>query len=78
MSTTQDTQAGGIRRRKFLKAIGIGMMVSSTSPMLPGRAAHAPQAPQRRFGLSEDRFGRLFPHLPPFAAPRPLHGLVYH
>src|SRR5437667_10440670 len=56
-------------RREFIRAIGIGVVVSSTSSVLPGRALRAQQARHRRFVIQEDRFGRLFPQLPPFAAP---------
>jgi hypothetical protein len=69
MSTEQYKQSGRISRRKFLRAIGIGIVVSGTSSVLPGRAAQAQHATHRRFVIPEDRFGRLFPQLPTFAAP---------
>src|SRR4029450_9705652 len=69
MSTEQYKQSGRISRRKFLRAIGLGIVVSGTSSVLPGRAAHAQYATHRRFVIPEDRFGRLFPQLPTFAAP---------
>jgi hypothetical protein len=69
MSPEQYKQSGRISRRKFLRAIGLGIVVSGTSSVLPGRAAHAQHATHRRFVIPEDRFGRLFPQLPTFAAP---------
>ncbi len=71
MSTEQDKQSGRISRRQFLRAIGMGVVVSGTSRVLPGPADHAQPARQRRFVIREDRFGRLFPELPPFAAASP-------
>ena len=71
MSTEQNKQFGRISRREFLRALGIGMVVSGTSSVLPGCAAYAQQAAQRRFVLQADRFGRLFPDLPPFADASP-------
>ena len=71
MSTEQYKQSGKISRRKFLRAVGLGIVVSGASSVLPGRAVHAQQARHRRFVLQEDRFGRLFPELPPFAAASP-------
>src|SRR5262245_9133832 len=69
MSPEQDKQSGGISRRKFLRALGMGVVVSGTARVLPGRAAHAQQPQQRRFVIPVDRFGRLFPQLRPFAPP---------
>jgi hypothetical protein len=74
MSTEQYKQSGRISRRKFLRAIGIGLVVSGTSSVLPGRAAHAQHARHRRFVIPEDRFGRLFPQLPSFAQASPQPG----
>src|SRR5262245_54811575 len=71
MSPEQDKQSGGISRRKFLRALGMGVVVSGSASVLPGRAAHAQQSQQRRFVIPEDRFGRLFPQLRPFAPPSP-------
>lgn len=57
-------------RRKFLTILSSGAVALA----LPGRfGVHAAAAPQsaaaRRFVIPEDRFGRMFPGLPPFAAP---------
>src|SRR5262245_46911234 len=71
MSTEQSKQSGRVSRREFLRALGIGMVVSGTSSVLPGRATYAKPARQRRFVIQEDRFGRLFPELPPFAEASP-------
>ena len=77
MRTEQSKQSGGISRRKFLKAISMGVVVSGTASVLPGRAAHAQRAQHRRFVIPEDRFGRLFPQLRPFAPPSPeLHAAL--
>jgi len=69
MSTEQAKQSLRISRRKFLGTLGIGIVVSGPSIILPGRAAYAQQLQHRRFVIREDRFGRLFPH--PHAGPRP-------
>lgn len=71
MNTEQYKQSGKISRRKFLRAAGLGIVVSGTASVLPGHAVHAQKARHRRFVLQEDRFGRLFPELPPFAAASP-------
>jgi hypothetical protein len=71
MSTEQYKHSGNISRRKFLRAIGLGMVVSGTASVLPGPAVHAQKARQRPFMIQADRFGRLFPQLPSFATPSP-------
>src|SRR5262245_19299221 len=71
MSPEQDKQFGGISRRKFLRALGMGVVVSGTASVLPGHVAHAQWSQHRRFVIPEDRFGRLFPQLRPFAPPSP-------
>jgi hypothetical protein len=55
-----------ITRRTFLGTFGSGAIASS---FLSSRGAFAQQARPRRFVIREDRFGRLFPELPPFAEP---------
>ena len=54
-----------INRRTFLRIVGIGATAVSSSEVLTVADALA-EAPGRRFVLREDRFGRLFPDLPPF------------
>jgi len=55
-------------RRKFLAALGTGA-AALCAPSVFGTAARAQQSNPRRFVIREDRFGRMFPQLPPFAAP---------
>ena len=64
------SQSGRISRRTFLRAIGTGGVMASTTSLLTARGAHAQVRP-RRFVIHEDRFGRIFPELPPFANPSP-------
>ena len=66
MSTNKQPHLQGTRRRKVLAFIS-AMAVGSA---LPGVLA-AQQAPARRFVIPDDRFGRLFPELRPFAEPSP-------
>ena len=54
-----------VSRRKFLGAIGVG--VAAPAVCLMGKA----QAQSAVFVIREDRFGRIFPRLPPFAATSP-------
>jgi hypothetical protein len=54
-----------INRRTFLRLVGIGGAVASSSQVV-GVADALAQGPGRRFALREDRFGRIFPDLPPF------------
>jgi hypothetical protein len=72
MSTTQERQAG-VSRREFLGALGAGAVAPALLGM--GRSAQAQALEQTlekllrgRHVLRPNRFGRLFPHLPPFAA----------
>ena len=59
MHSAQNQQSGGISRRQFLRALGIGTVALGTSQVLPGHS-------QQRFVLREDTFGRMFPQLPAF------------
>jgi hypothetical protein len=68
MNNKNDNQTGGISRRKFLRAIGTGAVALGMPSVLAVRAAHGAQQ-QRRFVIQEDRVGRIFPQLPPFAEP---------
>ena len=61
---------GRTSRRTFLKTLGAGAVVAGTSGLFRARDALAQSRP-RQFVLREDRFGRIFPNLPPFATPSP-------
>jgi len=53
----------------FLRALGAGAVMVGTSGLrAPGALA---QSRPRSFVIREDRFGRIFPNLPPFATPSP-------
>jgi Animal haem peroxidase len=54
-----------LSRRKFLGALGASAVVSGTSSSLLGKA-HAEEDRFRSSFIRSDRFGRLFPDLPPF------------
>ena len=60
------SHTGEVSRRTFLWAIGAAAAAAGTSSLLPARHAQAQIRP-RRFVIREDRFGRIFPELPPFA-----------
>ena len=65
------TEFGGSRRR-FLRTLGTGaaaLCVPSFFKVDAARAAQHSGINHRRFVLREDRFGRIFPQLPPFAEP---------
>ena len=68
MNNKNDSQTGWISRRELLRAIGTGAVALGMPSALAVRAAHGAQQ-QRRFVIQEDRFGRISPQLPPFAAP---------
>jgi hypothetical protein len=57
-------QSAQISRRTFLAALGTGAAMTVSSSFVPAEA-FAPLRP-RHFVLREDRFGRIFPDLPPF------------
>ena len=60
-------RSGSISRRRFLRGVGAGVVVASTSSSLLTREAQAQSAASSQFvRLREDRFGRMFPNLPPF------------
>lgn len=54
-----------VSRRRFLETFGSAAIAAGLSPLAPPRQAQA-QGPPRRFVIREDRFGRMFPTLPPF------------
>src|SRR6266550_1358934 len=64
-------QSSPIGRRHFLGALGAGALASSAPSVFLLRIAHAQPVRPRRFVIREDRFGRIFPGLPPFATPSP-------
>ena len=68
MNTNNDVRSRKISRRKFLGALGTSVVALGMPSSLAVRAAHGAQQSQRsRFVIREDRFGRIFPQLPPFA-----------
>ena len=68
MNTNNDVRSRNISRRKFLGALGTSVVALGMPSSLAVRAAHGAQQSQRsRFVIREDRFGRIFPQLPPFA-----------
>jgi hypothetical protein len=56
-----------ITRRRFLKVAGTAAITAGTARLLPAASASA-QGGSRPFVIKEDRFGRIFPNLPPFDA----------
>jgi hypothetical protein len=58
-----------VSRRTFLAGVGTGAVMAATSS-LPLAGAFAQSRP-RHFVLRENRFGRIFPNLPPFAEVSP-------
>jgi hypothetical protein len=60
MNTKNSDPTGGISRRKFLEAIGTGVVALGMPNALAVRTAHAAQQGQRRYVIREDRFGRIF------------------
>jgi len=76
MSTMQQRPAR-VSRRNFLGALGAGALAPALVGLAP-RGAHAQSLEQTlerllrgRHVVRPDRFGRLFPHLPPFAERSP-------
>ena len=67
MNVNESNQTGNLSRRKFLSAVGKGAVALAAPAVFGIRPARAQQARPRRFVIAEDRFGRIFPQLPPFA-----------
>ena len=67
MPTHESTR---ITRRMFLRAIGAGAVTASALNLSSATRVLAQSTPAR-FVIREDRFGRIFPNLPPFATPSP-------
>ena len=64
------TELGGSRRR-FLRTLGTGtaaLCIPGLFKIDAARAAQQSSINHRQFVLREDRFGRIFPQLPPFAS----------
>jgi hypothetical protein len=57
--------SSSISRRRFLGGLSVTALAANAPSALLVRGARA-QARSRRFVIREDRFGRLFPELPPF------------
>src|SRR5438094_4971645 len=66
-----------ISRRPFLGGLGAGAIASAGSSLLAPNRAVAQRSGSRVFVIREDRFGRIFPSLRPFAdsSPRLLSAL---
>jgi len=64
-------------RRRFLGALGMGAIASGASSLIAPFPAVAQRSRPRAFVIREDRFGRMFPNLRPFAdsSPRLLNAL---
>jgi hypothetical protein len=63
MNAVHDERSKAVSRRELLAAIG-ALTVASTTPSTLAAQSHA-----RRFVIPQERFGRLFPKLRPFAEP---------
>jgi hypothetical protein len=63
--------SGTLSRRKFLGVLGKGAVALGVPSLLGTPAVQAAQSQPRRFVIPEDRFGRMFPGLPPFAESSP-------
>src|SRR4051812_31344393 len=59
-----------MNRRTFLRTVGTGAVLAGSTELFMARGVLADTRP-RAFVLREDRFGRIFPHLPSFATPSP-------
>ena len=73
MNTKNNDPTGGISRRKFLKAIGTGVVALGMPNALAVRTAHAAQQAQRtEYAIREDRFRSHVPSAVfPFAESSP-------
>src|SRR5262245_40528211 len=56
-----------LERRTFLRGLGAGVMAAGASSLLAPSAAGAQRSRPTVFVIREDRFGRIFPNLRPFA-----------
>jgi hypothetical protein len=70
MNFKGDNESCRISRRRFLGAMGKGAVALGMQNILGVHGALGAQpSQQRRFVIREDRFGRIFPQLPPFSGP---------
>jgi heme peroxidase len=67
MSVKEHNHTVNLSRRQFLSEVGKAAVAFGVPLLLGSRPAHAQQSHPRRFVIAEDRFGRMFPELPPFA-----------
>jgi hypothetical protein len=67
MNVNEADASRKLSRRKFLGAVGKGLVALGVPTILGVRSARAQQSRPQRFVIAEDRFGRIFPQLPPFA-----------
>jgi hypothetical protein len=67
MKFNENNQSGNLSRRNFLGAVSKGAVALAAPAVFGIRPARAQQARPRRFVIAEDRFGRIFPQLAPFA-----------
>ena len=56
-----------LNRRSFLRGLGGGALAAGASSVLATPAAVAQRSRPQVFVIREDRFGRIFPNLRPFA-----------
>jgi hypothetical protein len=69
MTMKRSSLSDRLTRRTFLCALGVGAVASGASGLLAPNAAMAQRSRPRAFVIREDRFGRMFPGLRPFAEP---------
>ncbi|HWO40829.1 MAG TPA: heme peroxidase family protein [Candidatus Eisenbacteria bacterium] len=70
MNTTENgNRFHALDRRGFLRTCGKAVLLLSVPSLDIAPSASAEQSRARRPVIAEDRFGRLFPSLPPFAEP---------
>lgn len=65
----EQKQDRSLSRREFLNALRGAAVAAAASGLLGAGAAFGQRAGGGRFFVREDRFGRMFPGLPPFARP---------
>ena len=63
---THDGKSAPVSRRRFLGGVGAAAAAASAPTIFVRTALANHQQQQPRFVIREDRFGRIFPELPPF------------